>query len=724
MSIIYPSMRALGRGIALSAALILSACGGGGDNAASHDANTDATVRGSAIKGVVMDAPVRVYYYNAQRQQIELGSGRTGEHGDFTVHIERTDWDQAVLPLVEVRVDSRTRLRCDLSAGCNSPSGHVAFGNDYTPPSDFYMLGTLSTYTGQANLSPLSHVAISFILQDEELPDPDALSDKLTELQQLFDLHDNPLDIRTPDLTRLNVESAQSFNALKQAVIGAAFHDLMLSEAWRSGNVALNESDILQVLQRSVELAESLAGRTEGAYYASAFVDISKESAAAYAARSYLPPSIHTQPTHLNLPLGGQGTLSVGVNGSGPLTYQWFKDGVAISGANAQTLAISNAQLSDRGIYHVQISDLENAVTSTSAAIEVSAAPLPVSIVSQPQSQTVTVGDPIVLSVSANGASPIRYQWSKGGVVIPGATQAGLQINSATLNDAGSYSVRVENDVNAINSNFATVNVTAQIAPVSIVSQPQSRVVTEGATATFQVQAEGGGFLNYQWFKNGNPIGAANSASHTVPDSKLEDAGNYHVRVSNSRGAVNSNTASLTVLPNVVPVSILTPPQGRTVYEGELVTLTVAAIGDAPISYVWRKDGQTIASGSETYRIASAQASDAGYYTVVVSNSQSSETSAEVQVRVLPRPSVLLSWTRPLYRTDATPLAAHEIAGYVIEYGQTQGQFTHVVNIDSAETLSYEVLNLSSGQLHARIATRDTLGQLSEFSPVLSLSIP
>ncbi|MCB4809433.1 T9SS type A sorting domain-containing protein [Tamlana sp. 62-3] len=44
--------------------------------------------------------------------------------------------------------------------------------------------------------------------------------------------------------------------------------------------------------------------------------------------------------------------------------YQWFKDGVAISGANSNSYTINNAQTSDSGIYHCEITntDLPNMV--------------------------------------------------------------------------------------------------------------------------------------------------------------------------------------------------------------------------------------------------------------------------------------------------------------------------------------------------------------------------
>src|SRR5882672_9441099 len=87
---------------------------------------------------------------------------------------------------------------------------------------------------------------------------------------------------------------------------------------------------------------------------------------------------------------------------------------------------------------------------------------------------------------------------------------------------------------------------TSSTAP-SITSQPASKTVTAGQSATFSVTATGAA-LSYQWRKNGTPISGATSVSYTTPATATADNGaQFTVVVGNTAGSVTSNAATLTV---------------------------------------------------------------------------------------------------------------------------------------------------------------------------------
>jgi hypothetical protein len=82
-------------------------------------------------------------------------------------------------------------------------------------------------------------------------------------------------------------------------------------------------------------------------------------------------PSITSQPRDLMLPTGYTGTLTVVAGGSAPLSYQWFKDGHPVSGANGASLTLSNAQLSNSGSYTVAVTNTAGSFTSNVANLVV-----------------------------------------------------------------------------------------------------------------------------------------------------------------------------------------------------------------------------------------------------------------------------------------------------------------------------------------------------------------
>jgi kumamolisin len=81
------------------------------------------------------------------------------------------------------------------------------------------------------------------------------------------------------------------------------------------------------------------------------------------------------------------------------------------------------------------------------------------SIVSQPQSVTVTTGSAFSLGVTAIGSPTLAYQWSQNGAALNGATSPTYFVNSAAPANAGSYTVVVSNSFGTVTSNAATVTV-------------------------------------------------------------------------------------------------------------------------------------------------------------------------------------------------------------------------------------------------------------------------
>ena len=83
--------------------------------------------------------------------------------------------------------------------------------------------------------------------------------------------------------------------------------------------------------------------------------------------------------------------------------------------------------------------------------------PAALSITSQPQSQTLAVGEPLLLSVGVSGG-PVTYRWFKDGVIQP-STSNTINITSVQVGNAGNYQAVVSNILGAVSSTIATVAV-------------------------------------------------------------------------------------------------------------------------------------------------------------------------------------------------------------------------------------------------------------------------
>lgn len=81
-------------------------------------------------------------------------------------------------------------------------------------------------------------------------------------------------------------------------------------------------------------------------------------------------PAITAEPSNVTVALGQPATFSVTATGSAPLSYQWYKDSVAIPGANAASYSINPTNGTSGGTYHVVVNNEGNVpATSTSATL-------------------------------------------------------------------------------------------------------------------------------------------------------------------------------------------------------------------------------------------------------------------------------------------------------------------------------------------------------------------
>jgi hypothetical protein len=235
----------------------------------------------------------------------------------------------------------------------------------------------------------------------------------------------------------------------------------------------------------------------------------------------------------------------------------------------------------------------------------------------------------------AEGDAHLTYQWSLNGTNILETTDALLVLVNVQLSDAGNYAVLVANGAGSVLSSNALLTVQLPAVAPTLVVQPTNQTVSLGGTASFSVVAEGTEPLNYQWSLNGTNLVEGTNALLVLTNVQWSDAGSYAVLVANDVGSELSTNALLTVsLPAVAP-TIVVQPTNQAVFVGGTASFSVVAEGTEPLTYQWSLNGTNLMEATNALLVlTNVQVSDAGFYSVVVSNGLGSEVSTNASLLV------------------------------------------------------------------------------------------
>ena len=374
----------------------------------------------------------------------------------------------------------------------------------------------------------------------------------------------------------------------------------------------------------------------------------SNEIAAIFAAGSSgkckgaTPPGIVTPPANQTVAVGSNALFAVTASGATPLSYQWQFNSAPITGATTNSLSLIAVQTTDSGLYSVIVTNIAGAVTS-SATLTVLTPP---SITTQPVGLTNGLGTTASFTTAASGSSTLTYQWQLNGVNlannarVTGVTTTNLTITGLLATDAGNYALVASNPVGSATSTAAALTV---IAPPSVTIPPANQTVAVGANPVFSVTATGTAPLSYQWQVGSTPIAGATTSSLSLTGVQLTDGGTYSVTITNLIGSTNSS-ATLTVL---TPPGITAPPVAVTTNLGGAANFSAGVSGSPTLVYQWRLNGANLANnaritGANTPNLAitGLLLSDAGNYTLFVSNLVGNATSAPALLTVLAPPSI------------------------------------------------------------------------------------
>lgn len=280
-------------------------------------------------------------------------------------------------------------------------------------------------------------------------------------------------------------------------------------------------------------------------------------------------PSITTPLAPQSITAGGTATYTVGVAGTEPLTLQWTLGGTPLANGafslpsgcsgtasvqdNGRRLVLTGVSPGCDGLtVTVRVTNAAGGPASSSAALNVSAAPAAPAVTAQPGDVTVSEGARASVAVGYSGTAPITLTLQRfaGGawtdVASVGsaacASPCALQTPVLDATDNGAqFRVRLVNAQGSALTNAVTVTVTIA-RPPAFTAQPASVAVDAGQSATFSFAVGNDtGAFSYQWLANGQPLA---DGSNLAGNGALQGA-----TVSGAGGAGTSGTLTLANVP-------------------------------------------------------------------------------------------------------------------------------------------------------------------------------
>ena len=220
--------------------------------------------------------------------------------------------------------------------------------------------------------------------------------------------------------------------------------------------------------------------------------------------------------------------------------------------------------------------------------------PLPLRITVQPKSVSVLSGAKASVSFKAIGEG-LTYTWyykDSGASKFSKTTAFTSNTYEVTMNEARNgrqvYCLVKDASGKSVKTNVVTLSM-KKAKPATIVTEPKSVWVAEGATAKVTVKAEGDG-LTYKWYYK-NPgeskytyTSTFKGNSYSITMNEARDGRYVYCKVTDKYGnTVKSKTVSLNMQ---TPLKIVQQPTSVKVASGKTAKVTVKAQGDG-LTYEW-----------------------------------------------------------------------------------------------------------------------------------------
>jgi hypothetical protein len=425
-----------------------------------------------------------------------------------------------------------------------------------------------------------------------------------------FGLDDVSVDIILPPAI-ISQPTNLTVLAGNTAIFGASVNgSVPLTYQWLKNGVSLaNGSGISGATTPSLALAGVTTN--SAANYTLVVTNFYGAATSSVAVLTVLVPPTITGLTNQTIQCGGNATFAINANGAPPLSYQWSLDGTPVPSATSNSLALVNVHLPSHTVA-VTVTNLYGSVASNAV---------------------LTVQDTIAPVITLNGANPVYVEL--GGVFsdpgatandacagpVPVATNGLVNVNAVGTN----LLAYISTDGNG-NTNIVTRAVIVRDTTPPTISMSFTNLVLAANTncSALMPDVTGTNFIVAT-----DLSGALTVSQNPTNNFTLALGTNLVViTVADASGNAAYSTNRIIVQDQTPPV-ILTQPQSQTNLAGTTANFSVTATACTSLAYQWFFTNTALAGQTNgTLTLASVSTNSAGNYTVVVSASGGSTTSA------------------------------------------------------------------------------------------------
>jgi hypothetical protein len=375
-------------------------------------------------------------------------------------------------------------------------------------------------------------------------------------------------------------------------------------------------------------------------------------------------PSV-SQPASITVSLGQTATFSVTATGTGTLTYQWYMNGTAISGATSSSYTTPATVAANNGaVFTVTVSNSVGSAKSGPATLTV-LMPSGIAKTIVPSSATPPYNTAVMLFPTfSNAKTAVIGSHGVGSSDITATAVSGASYPTPLLTAATTYTLTVTDSKGDVVSTTCLVTPT----PVTLTPIAPANQTVAPAAISFTSTASGGATNGITWTAT---AGTFSGSVWTPPNT----AGTYTITAT----SVDEPSVSVTTTITLSAPVIMSQPASQRVCTGTGLSLSVTASYAA--SYQWNLNGAPIPGAtSSSYTVSSAQPANAGNYSVTVTNALGSVTSgvAAIQVgttSILSNPaSITLTATQTgMFSVSGQGLGSISYQWYQIASGSTSG---------------------------------------------------